>query len=48
VRRNLRSLVNPADLKRKIYGGKGLRPLEGVADLPSHAIFDRGRLVGTI
>jgi hypothetical protein len=46
LRRDLKSLADAADLKREIYGGKGLAPLEGVADLPSHAIFDRGRLVG--
>jgi hypothetical protein len=46
LRRDLKGLVDPPDLNRKIYGGKGLVPLGGVADLPSHAIFDRGRLVG--
>ncbi len=46
LRRDLKSLADPADLKRKIYSGKSLAPLGGVADLPSHAIFDRGRLVG--
>jgi hypothetical protein len=38
LRGDLKSLADPADLNRKFLGG--------VADLPSHAIFDRGRLVG--
>jgi len=46
LRRDLGGLADAADLQRKVYGGKGLAPLGGVADLPSHAIFDRGRLVG--
>ena len=46
LRRDLEGLADAADLRRKVYGGKGLTPLGGVADLPSHAIFDRGRLVG--
>jgi hypothetical protein len=46
LRRDLKGLADAADLNRKVYGDKGLAPLGGVADLPSHAIFDRGRLVG--
>jgi len=46
LRRDLKGLVEAADLDRKVYGEKGLAPLAGLADLPSHAIFDRGRLVG--
>jgi len=46
LRRDLKSLADEADLKRKVYGDKGLIALGTVADLPSHAIFDRGRLVG--
>ena len=41
LRRDLKSLVDEADWNRKIFGGKGLQ-----ADLPTHGIFDRGRLVG--
>jgi hypothetical protein len=41
LRRDLKTLVDPPDWKHKIFSGKG--PAE---DLPSHAIFDRGRLVG--
>ncbi len=43
LRRDLASLAEAADLKRKFFakvGGGGL------LDLPSHGIFDRGRLVG--
>ena len=46
LRRDLKGLVEAADLNREVYGDKGMVPLAGVADLPSHAIFDRGRLVG--
>lgn len=46
TRRDLRSMVDAADLGRKVYGEKGLRPVGGVDDLPSHAILDRGRLIG--
>jgi hypothetical protein len=40
LRRDLKSLVDAADSKRKVFGDKGL------AELPNHGIFDRGRLVG--
>jgi hypothetical protein len=46
LRRDLKGLVDAKDLERKVYGDKGLAPLSGVPDLPSHPIFDRGRLVG--
>jgi len=41
LRRDLHSLVDAPDFKQ-LVDGKGA----GVRDLPSHAIFDRGRLVG--
>lgn len=41
LRRDLPSLTDAADFK-KMVTGEGA----GVLDLPSHAIFDRGRLVG--
>ncbi len=44
LRRDLNSLSEPKDAAHKLLqreGGSG-----GVLDLPSHAIFDRGRLVG--
>jgi hypothetical protein len=46
LRRDLPSLVEEADLKRVVAGDRGARELGGLADLPSHAILDRGRLVG--
>ena len=41
LRRDLQSLADAPDLK-KLVTASG----KGVPDLPSHAIFDRGRLVG--
>jgi len=46
LRRDLPSLVEEADLKRSVMAERGARELGGLADLPSHAILDRGRLVG--
>jgi hypothetical protein len=46
LRRDLPSLLDPADGKRQVMAAKGRRDLGGIADLPSHAILDRGRLVG--
>jgi hypothetical protein len=46
LRRDLPSLVDPADLKRSVAGERGARELGGLSDLPSHAILDRGRVVG--
>jgi hypothetical protein len=45
LKRNTKDLIDPEDLntplfKQKPYAGQGL------ADLPSHGIFDRGRLIG--
>ncbi len=46
LRRDLKGLLHSPDLERQIYGDRGLVTLGAVADLPSHPIFDRGRLVG--
>ena len=46
LRRDLKGLLDARDLERKVYGDRGMVPLSGVADLPSHPIFDRGRVVG--
>lgn len=46
LRRDLKGLLEPKDLKRKTFCDKKYRELGGLADLPSHAILDRGRLVG--
>lgn len=44
LRRDLKSLVEAADLDRKFLAREGAG--NALLDLPSHAIFDRGRLVG--
>jgi len=46
LRRDLKSLLDSADLDRPVFSEKGMMPLGAVADLPSHGIFDRGRLIG--
>lgn len=45
-RRDLKSLLAPDDAKRSITGEKGRVEAGGLSDLPSHAILDRGRVVG--
>ncbi|MBV9880720.1 MAG: winged helix DNA-binding domain-containing protein [Gemmatirosa sp.] len=45
-RREIVTLLDPADRERVVAVDSGKRPLGGLADLPSHAILDRGRLVG--
>ncbi len=45
LRRNLQDLLDPADIDH-IAPGAGAVALGGLSDLPSHAIIDRGRLVG--
>lgn len=45
-RRELASLMDAADAKRKIPTEKGLAPAGGLKDLETHAILDRGRIVG--
>ncbi len=44
LRRDLKSLLDPADLTKGFLTREGAGA--AVVDLPSHAIFDRGRLVG--
>jgi hypothetical protein len=46
LRRDLATLLDRADAKRKTMGGRAACELGGLTDLPSHAILDRGRLVG--
>ena len=46
LRRELASLLEAEDAKRKVPTEKGVVSLGGLADLESHAIFDRGRIVG--
>jgi len=43
LRRNLSTIVDPADLDRMVTRERGTGQL---MDLPSHAILDRGRVVG--
>jgi len=46
LRRDLKSLLDEGDAKKKVHGDKALIQVGSLADLPSHAILDRGRLVG--
>ena len=46
LRRDLKSLLKEEDLNRSVFYEKDFTKLEGLADLPNHAIIDRGRLVG--
>jgi hypothetical protein len=44
--RNMHALIDDKDLKVSAFGEKGSKPLAAFLDMPHHAIFDRGRLVG--
>jgi hypothetical protein len=46
LRRDVKGLVNAADMTRAVPGGKAGTALGGLSDFSSHAIVDRGRLVG--
>ena len=46
LRRNVLDLLDGADLKKQVFIEKGYREVGALNDLPSHGIFDRGRLVG--
>lgn len=46
ARRDLQSLLDPKDTKRPLLVDKTERPADTLADLPSHAILDRGRVIG--
>ena len=47
TRRDVRTLLDPADLAREVLVDAGkVRALGALSDLPSHAILDRGRLIG--
>lgn len=46
ARRDVQSLLEPADRKRSVLVGAKRGQLGGFYDLPNHAILDRGRLVG--
>jgi len=46
LRRDVKGLLDEADWKGAVPGGKKGSVLGGLADFPSHAIVDRGRVVG--
>lgn len=46
LRRDLKSMLDARDWEREVFVDKGSKPLGGLADLPSHAILDRGRVAG--
>ena len=46
LRRDLKALLAPEDKERVVPAEKGLSEAGRLTDLPSHAIFDRGRLIG--
>lgn len=46
LRRAMRELLGDEDLKRQMFTDKGYQAGSSLADLPSHGIFDRGRLIG--
>jgi hypothetical protein len=46
LRRDLLSLVEVEDRNRSVFVERDSKPLGGLADLPSHAILDRGRVIG--
>ncbi|HEY3175283.1 MAG TPA: crosslink repair DNA glycosylase YcaQ family protein [Candidatus Polarisedimenticolia bacterium] len=46
LRRDLKGLIEAKDLARKVFADKAMAQLGGLMDLPSHAILDRGRLIG--
>ncbi len=46
LRRDLKSLLDSKDMERQVFVDKGTKALGGLADLPNHAILDRGRVAG--
>jgi hypothetical protein len=46
LRRGLKDLLDEGDRRQSAYGEKGKREIAAFLDLPHHAIYDRGRLVG--
>ena len=46
LRRDLQGLIEAKDQARKVFAEKSMASLSGLVDLPSHGIFDRGRLIG--
>lgn len=46
LRGQFKEALNPKDLEREVLVTSGMKSLGSLTDLPSHAIVDRGRLVG--
>jgi len=46
LRNHFKSALDPKDLGRKVLVNSGIKELGALTDLPSHAIADRGRIVG--
>lgn len=46
LRRDLKGLLDPKDSERTVLADKDSKPLGFLPDLPSHGIFDRGRVIG--
>jgi len=46
LRRTLSTMLDPKDAERQVFVDGGTQPLGTIADLPSHAILNRGRIVG--
>ena len=46
LRRDVKGLLAPEDMTRRVVCERGTMAAGGVMDLPNHAILDRGRIVG--
>lgn len=46
LRRDVSGLLDEKDRSREALAGKGVMQIGALSDLPSHAILDRGRLIG--
>jgi hypothetical protein len=46
LRNDFKGLLDPKDLQSKVRVDSGMKDLGSLTDLPSHAIVDRGRLIG--
>ncbi len=46
LRRNIKGLLAEEDRAWEVFADTSIKPLGGLADLPSHAILDRGRVIG--
>lgn len=46
LRRDVKTLLDQKDWISKVFGEKTMMDAGGLSDLPSHAILDRGRLIG--